>query len=195
MSSTIITEIQTLPHRLESEWATENPVIAKNYGAYSTDTHLMRVGDGSKKWSELSAFSPTSYIGPHAHTHISGGSDPIDFSSLSSSVLESLHFNTNRATSTIWTGTPNLTEETIYTFPNNFFGSIVLKVTMIDETQSMDVTIYLDGIKAAEVHTLEDTTSSDSMDYIYVPKDTVVTIKANGEYNNDTTVSINGGWC
>ena len=195
MSSTIITEIQTLPHKLESEWASENPIVAKNYGAYSTDTHLMRVGDGTKRWSELSSFSPTSYIGPHAHTHVPGGSDPIDLSSLSSGGFETLHFNTNRATSNIWDGSASLTEENIYTFPNNFFGSIILKSNTGNENQSTDMYLYLDSIKIIEIHASEGTLVSGSMDYVYIPKGTIVSIQSDQGYFNSTTVSINGGWC
>lgn len=76
--NTLITEIPVLPVRTEAEWQAENPVISAGYGAYSTDTHLMRVGDGSTRWNKLSTFNPASYIGPHAHTHEVGGADPID---------------------------------------------------------------------------------------------------------------------
>lgn len=76
--NTLITEIPVLPVRTEAEWQAENPIIAAGYGAYSTDTHLMRVGDGSTRWNKLSTYNPTSYIGPHAHTHEVGGADPID---------------------------------------------------------------------------------------------------------------------
>lgn len=76
--NTLITEIPVLPVRTEAEWQAENPIIAAGYGAYSTDTHLMRVGDGSTRWNKLSTYNPTSYIGPHAHTHEVGGADPIN---------------------------------------------------------------------------------------------------------------------
>lgn len=78
----IVTEVEILPYRLEAEWREEDPIIGNQYGAYSSDTYLLRVGDGIKKWSELTAIRPASYVGPHAHLHLPGGSDPIDVSKL-----------------------------------------------------------------------------------------------------------------
>lgn len=78
----IVTEVEILPYRLEAEWREEDPIIGDQYGAYSSDTYLLRVGDGTKKWSELTAIRPASYVGPHAHLHLPGGSDPIDVSKL-----------------------------------------------------------------------------------------------------------------
>ena len=76
LDNVIITDIEVI-QKTEEEWSKDNPVVGLGYGAYSIDTHLMRKGDGSSKWSELESFYPSTYIGPHAHTHEVGGNDEI----------------------------------------------------------------------------------------------------------------------
>lgn len=74
--SQLITSISTLI-RTENEWATLNPIIATNTGAYSKDTHMLRIGDGIHKWSELQAKEIVDYVGPHASMHMYGGRDEL----------------------------------------------------------------------------------------------------------------------
>ena len=76
LDNVIITDIEVI-QKTEEEWSKDNPVVGLGYGAYSIDTHLMRKGDGSSKWSELESFYPSTYVGPHAHTHEVGGNDEI----------------------------------------------------------------------------------------------------------------------
>lgn len=76
LDNVIITDIEVI-QKTEKEWSKDNPVVGLGYGAYSIDTHLMRKGDGSSKWSELESFYPSTYVGPHAHTHEVGGNDEI----------------------------------------------------------------------------------------------------------------------
>ena len=76
LDNVIITDIEVI-QKTEEEWSKDNPVVGLGYGAYSIDTHLMRKGDGSSKWSELASFYPSTYVGPHAHTHEVGGNDEI----------------------------------------------------------------------------------------------------------------------
>lgn len=76
----LITEIQMLPIRNEEDWKKEDPIIPYMFGAYSRDTHMLRIGTGSLKWSELESKDPASYVGPHAHTHEKDGVDEINLS-------------------------------------------------------------------------------------------------------------------
>ena len=83
LSNVVITDIEVI-QKTEDEWKKDNPVVGLGYGAYSTDTHLMRRGDGTSKWNQLEAYYPSSYVGAHAHTHEVGGNDEIniDYSQL-----------------------------------------------------------------------------------------------------------------
>lgn len=75
-SNALLANVRVI-QRLHSEWESEDPVIGRGYAAYSTDTKIMRVGNGSSKWSTLEDQDYTTYVGPHASTHMPDGHDPI----------------------------------------------------------------------------------------------------------------------
>lgn len=75
--NTVIVEIEVLYRNTEAEWELENPIIPLNYGAYSRDSRMLRVGDGIHTWKELKEIDPVKYVGPHAHSHAPGGNDEL----------------------------------------------------------------------------------------------------------------------
>jgi hypothetical protein len=38
------------------DWASKNPVLGSGEPGYETDTHLLKIGDGTSRWSELPYF-------------------------------------------------------------------------------------------------------------------------------------------
>lgn len=42
---------------LASQWSSSNPILASGELGYSTDDQVIKIGDGSKTWSQLNAFA------------------------------------------------------------------------------------------------------------------------------------------
>jgi hypothetical protein len=66
-----------LRSKTHAEWDAENPVILTGYGAYSTDTREVKIGDGTTHWRELTSSPYGSVVGPHAELHLPNGIDPV----------------------------------------------------------------------------------------------------------------------
>lgn len=93
MSTKIITQLKVRT-KTHAEWTADDPIIPLGEAARSSDvnSHLLRKGDGKTKWSLLTDYDPDVTTAPHAASHLAGGRDPINVSSLGATPGQNIQY-------------------------------------------------------------------------------------------------------
>lgn len=91
MSEQVLISTVRIQTKTSWEWELSNPIIALGYGAYSSDTRELRIGDGTKTWSELEGNSPLLATPPHASIHSTSGRDPITPAAIGAATTSHTH--------------------------------------------------------------------------------------------------------